>query len=559
MQGDPLLEQGLPSDVNAEKAVLGAITLNPDLIAQALAILQTTDFHLDSHRRIFDAMVSLRQSGNPIDSVTLPALLTERKELEQVGGVTYLASLIDGVPQTDNIEHHCRIIKYKARERQAIAFLNHGIAELIDGEAELDATLQRLQSGLSKISESSSQKQTITGVYATLDAFFNAQFDEPEEIIFGVHRGEVAGLFAVTNYGKSTLLYNTSLSIAAGQTLEPLAPIVPKPRRVLYVDSESPAPVARVDLKTMIGDISDDSTARENIAIIVDASIKDTPLNLSNADHFKWLIKAAKGHKADLVIVDTAASAFEVIDENNNAEITRKVMNPLKQLAREANCAVIFTHHIGKANETQTGEAAYKGRGASAFGALSRTTFTIEKDAKKGPGYIVLNCSKIKGQPFEPMLLKLNRDTRWFELCDDNPSPKPQPPTAQEIANFVEKQAEARTAEICKHFKSRAGQRTIEDRINEAERLGLIAKAHKKAPWHFRNSKNGDSAELSEVDEESTDAGFPQSATPIRDCGNAETGSKGSETARSDTARCPACDTKGRRYESCPRCGEMIR
>jgi RecA-family ATPase len=374
-----------------------------------------------------------------------------------------------------------------------------------------------------KINADEDKTQATNGVYPTLDYFFNAQFDEPEEILFGVHRGEVASLFAVTNYGKTTLLYNTALSIAAGETILPLAPNVPKPRRVLYVDSETPPSISRADLQTMIRGISDSQTSRQNIAMVIDASFKDSPLNLSDPEHFNRLIRVAKGHKPDLVIIDTAASAFEVMEENSNAEITRKVMNPLKRLAREANCAVIYTHHVGKANETNSGEAAYKGRGASAFGALSRTIFTIEKDAKKGEGYSVLSCAKVKGQRFEPVLLKLNQQTRWFEIDDNGPSPKPKPLTAQEIATFVEKKTEARTAEICEHFKSRAGKRTIEERIRYAAGLNLIFKPNSKAPWRSNNGNRGHFDSDPEVVDDPIEEEFPQSATPIRECGNAET------------------------------------
>ena len=557
MSNDPLSEQGLPSDTNTEKSILGAIIFNPELLSQALAILETADFYLGSHKQIFDAMVTLSESGNPIDTVTLSALLNDRKQLEQVGGVTYLASLTDGVPQTDNIEYYCRIIKYKAREREAITFLNHSLTELIDGEDDFESILERIESKLAKISASGGRSRAITGVYATLDALFDAQLVEPEEILYGLHRGEVGGLFAVTNYGKSTLLYNTALSIAAGQTLWPLARLVPKPRRVLYIDSESPASLAKADLKKMLRAISNSKSACKNFSIVLDASLDGSPLNLSKPAHFKWLVALAKAYKADLVVIDTAASAFELQDENNNAEVTRRVMNPLKRLAREANCAVIFTHHIGKANETLSGEAAYKGRGASAFGALSRTTFNIERDAKKGPEYVVLTCPKVKGKKFEPVLLKLNHETRWFEMCSDNPSAKPQPPTAQEIADFVKERVEARSGEICEHFKQRAKERTIEDRIKEAERLGLIEKANQKAPWRFRNGKKGDSSDSAESPEESIDSVFPQSATPISVCGNAETGSN--SDPKPGVAYCPSCGKPGLPHTFCNHCETFLR
>jgi hypothetical protein len=445
-----------------------------------------------------------------------------------VGGVEYLASLADGVPRADNIEYYCRIIKYKARERQAIANLHHGITEIVEGEDELDVIIERVQSRLAKVSETGGKNQAITGLYTTLDDLFNAQIEEPEEIIFGLHRGEVAELSAVTNYGKTTLLYNTALSIAAGQKLEPLVPIVPKPRRVLYLDSESPASRSRADLKTMLKDLSDSKEARANFAIVVDAVLDGTPLNLSNPTHFNWIVALAKELQVDLAVIDTAASAFQLQDENNNAEITRRVMNPLKRLAREADCAVIFTHHIGKANETQTGEAAYKGRGASAFGALSRVVFTLERDTKKGPEYIMLSCAKPKGGSFEPALLKLNRETRWFDLCAEPLQAKSGPPTAQEIADFVAEQVEARTEDISNQFKDRAAHRTIVHRVIEAERLRLIERPNRKAPWRSCNGKNGYLEEVAVTGEITTDMGFVQNAASIRDCTLHEPGSNGS-------------------------------
>jgi replicative DNA helicase len=98
MDYDSLSERGLPSDIEAEKTILGSILLNNELATEASLLLGSGDFSLDSHRHIFDARVSLRNSGNPIDTVTLPRLLIDRSELKQVGGVTYLATLGDGVP-----------------------------------------------------------------------------------------------------------------------------------------------------------------------------------------------------------------------------------------------------------------------------------------------------------------------------------------------------------------------------------------------------------------------------------------------------------------------------
>jgi replicative DNA helicase len=559
MTDDHLFENGLPAAISAEKAVLGSIILDNELMNRVEATLELSDFYLDSHRRILAAMKALHKNGCPIDPVTVHALLQERDELEQAGGATYIGSLIDGVPRTDNIEYYCRIIKYQSSKRQALRLLNNAMTSIVDREEDLDAILQSVASGLAKISESRSDGKAISGVYSTLDDFFDAEIEEPEEILFGVHRGEVAAMVAVTNYGKTTLLYNATLSIAAGQIYNPLAPTASKPRRVLYIDSESPAARAQADLKRMLAGIADPQAARENFAVVVDASISGSPLNLGKPDHIKRIVQLAKAHRADLVVIDTAASAFEPQDENSNAEVTRRVMNPLKQLARETNCAVIFTHHIGKATETQTGEGAYRGRGASAFGALARTAFTLERDPKKGREYIILSCPKIKGEPFEPVLLRLNHETRWFEICDEQPEAKPSMPTAEEIADFVEERGEAGTEDIKKHFALRASARTIQLRIELAKNLGLIEKPTKQAPWRMCKAQNGDFSAVSEVVEESSISENVQMCKPYKELHIAHPHGNGNGKGAAQEGLCATCEASGPRFTDCPNCGDLIR
>jgi hypothetical protein len=227
-------------------------------------------------------------------------------------------------------------------------------------------------------------------------------------------------------------------------------------------------------------------------------------------------------------------------------------MNPLKRLAREADCAVKFAHHIGKANETVNSEGAYKGRGGSTFGGLSRTVFTLEKDAKHGAGYIVLNCAKIKGVKFEPALMKLNQETRWFELCGEKPVEKSLPPTAQEIAGFVRANGEAQTGEIQNYFKNRAVARTIADRIKEAEHIGLISKVNQKAPWRLCNVKNDNLAYAPQRSESSMDSLFVQCATPIDVAQMHKSNGKGEPA-------CCECGTSGLRFTHCDQCGEFLR
>src|SRR4249920_3666843 len=107
-------ERSLPHNADAERTVLGAVLVDNGAFNSAAEILTRDDFHREGHRRIFDAMASLAERSQPIDLVTLKDELARGSALEAVGGASYLASLVDGVPRISSVEHWSRIIKEKA-------------------------------------------------------------------------------------------------------------------------------------------------------------------------------------------------------------------------------------------------------------------------------------------------------------------------------------------------------------------------------------------------------------------------------------------------------------
>src|SRR5579871_359831 len=104
MAADPLIERGLPANADAEKAVLGAILLDNGAYNAAAAMIVPDDFSIDSHRRIFQRMIMLREGvpPRPIDFTTLTEELLQHRELESIGGVSYLSTLTDGLPRAVN-------------------------------------------------------------------------------------------------------------------------------------------------------------------------------------------------------------------------------------------------------------------------------------------------------------------------------------------------------------------------------------------------------------------------------------------------------------------------
>ena len=141
------LERGLPASIEAERSILGAILLDNGLYDQA-APLKPDDFSLDAHRRIFGRMSDLQTMGRPVDMITLAEELDRRKEVEAVGGVAYLSSLIDGVPDRPSIEHYVRIVRNKALLRGLINIAQNAIAESIEHSDEAEEVINRAEQSL---------------------------------------------------------------------------------------------------------------------------------------------------------------------------------------------------------------------------------------------------------------------------------------------------------------------------------------------------------------------------------------------------------------------------
>ncbi|HZQ67073.1 MAG TPA: replicative DNA helicase [Terriglobales bacterium] len=126
------MTHSLPANVEAERAILGAILLDNLAFNEAAEHLQAEDFSLDSHRRIYTRMVELMDSSRPIDLITLIEELDRHKELQAIGDVGYISGLIDGVPDRPSIEHYIKIVRDKSLLRGLIHTANTAIARASD-------------------------------------------------------------------------------------------------------------------------------------------------------------------------------------------------------------------------------------------------------------------------------------------------------------------------------------------------------------------------------------------------------------------------------------------
>src|SRR6201993_5197997 len=150
---DYSLERGVPVSLDAERSILGGILIDNSLYDQAAEHLTPDDFSLDAHRRIYSRMRDLQETGRPVDMITLVEELDRRKEVEAIGGVAYLSSLIDGVPERPSVEHYVRIVRNKALLRGFINIAQNAIAEAIEHSDEAEEVLGRAEQSIFQLSE----------------------------------------------------------------------------------------------------------------------------------------------------------------------------------------------------------------------------------------------------------------------------------------------------------------------------------------------------------------------------------------------------------------------
>jgi hypothetical protein len=264
--------------------------------------------------------------------------------------------------------------------------------------------------------KSNGQAEVLTTLSTSLGDLLSMNIAMPEVLALDTPRGGIGIINAVVNAGKSTLLRNLALTLATGGSFGDVVRSS-SPRRVLYVDGETPLAMLRSDLERMtLGMTSAErQIAAENLRIMADITMPDGTL-FRLPTHLTEFHNEIALYQPDIVILDTLAALFEIWNENDAAEIGRKFIAPVRATARRFNCTVLVAHHIGKTSESELAEAAYRGRGSSAI-AAGESVWLLTKD-RNDESKCELQCVKRKvgdGTRYS-VQLRLDQTSRWYVI-----------------------------------------------------------------------------------------------------------------------------------------------
>jgi len=219
----------LPANVEAERSILGAILLDNFAYNQAAEHLRIEDFSLDSHRRIYSRMVDLAESSRPIDMITLIEELDRNKDLQPIGDVGYVSSLLDGVPDRPSIEHYVKIVRDKALLRGLIHAANTAIARAADQSDAAEDVLSDAEAAIFQLSEKRigrgfmGVQEIVRESFGSVDALLQrgqritglaTHYTDLDEMTSGLQKSDLVIIAARPSMGKTAFAMNIAENAA---------------------------------------------------------------------------------------------------------------------------------------------------------------------------------------------------------------------------------------------------------------------------------------------------------------------------------------------------------
>jgi len=368
---DETLRRVPPQSLEAEESVLGGILLDNHACNLVLPLLRADDFYREAHRRIFAAMLALNERGAPVDTVTLSEALRQHGELQEAGGATFLAELVDRVPTAANVEHYAHIVKEKAILRGLITTATEiatrsyevrgDVAAFVDeaerkifGIAEQKvrpsffAVSELLPLSIKEVEHLYERKEMVTGI--------PTGFHDLDRLTAGLQRSELVIVAGRPAMGKTALALNiaTHAAMQAGIAAAIFSLEMSKEQLVLRMLC-SEARVNYQDVRS--GRLRERDFARlaaaagelHKAALYIDDSAGLSVLELrAKARRLAREAKARTGHPLGLIVVDylqlMRGSGRSDSREQEISEISRS----LKALAKELQVPVVALSQLNR-------------------------------------------------------------------------------------------------------------------------------------------------------------------------------------------------------------------
>ncbi len=223
-----------PHNIDAEQSVIGSMVIEKEAAYQTLELLSDKDFYRTAHQKIFSAIFNLINRNEPVDLITLSEELHNQGILEEIGGYTYLTSLVNSVPTAANVQHYARIIKEKAVLRNLIQVGTEIVRESYEVPENVDEFLDKAEQLIFEVARDTSGqgfvhlKDVLTETFNRIEKLHEKKsgvtgvstgFIDFDRLTSGFQDSDLVIIAARPSMGKTTLALNIAQHIAINEKL----------------------------------------------------------------------------------------------------------------------------------------------------------------------------------------------------------------------------------------------------------------------------------------------------------------------------------------------------
>ena len=363
-----------PNSIEAEQSLIGGLMLDALAWDKIADVITAEDFYRKDHRLIFSAIAGLIESGSPCDVVTVSEHLDSRGELDNAGGLEYLATLSNETAGAANARAYAKILRERATLRSLIsagneiagsAFTNDGrtaaevledaekmVFEIADrgtrGKKGFKSLKDILPEAVDRIDMLHQSDGDITGI--------STGYNEFDKLTAGLQPGDLIIVAGRPSMGKTTLAVNMAENAAIGSKVPTAIFSMEMPAQQLAFRMISS--LGRVDqthLRT--GNFPDEDWSRINTAVQLMSEapifIDDTP-SLSPGEIRARARRLQREHGLGLIVVDYLQLMQVPGNKENRATEISEISRGLKALAKELACPVIALSQLNRSVEQRT-------------------------------------------------------------------------------------------------------------------------------------------------------------------------------------------------------------
>jgi replicative DNA helicase len=361
-----------PQNIEAEQSILGGVLIENDALNTVVEFLEDGDFYREAHQKIFNCMIALSEKNEPLDLITLTNELKKKKELEEIGGASYLAGLVESVPTAANIAYYAKIVKEKSILRKLISTATDIVTQSYQERKDLEDFLDEAEQAIFRISENQVRpafypiKDIVKESFKVIERLY-----EKKELITGVPSGfkdldrktagfQNADLIIVAgrpSMGKTALCLNIAQQAAINAKVSTAIFSLEMSKEQLAI--RMLCSEARVDsARLRSGFLSESDWPKLTMAA---GALSDAPIFIDDSAAISVLELRAKARrlKADrglgLVIVDYLQLMRGRSGVERREQEISEISRSLKALAKELNIPVIAISQLSRKAEDRPG------------------------------------------------------------------------------------------------------------------------------------------------------------------------------------------------------------